>query len=123
MPMFAPRLALMVRGCAAVSKAFARSHPLLTATAAATVTSHIVDAAWGQRAPLALGIAVAAGYALILLGAVPAFIRERRKAKGKPGALTKAVGNRRYNQESTSVRSQTGSWRHPRQSRNPPAMD
>ena len=52
-------------------------------TAAVTVTGHAVYAAWGQEAPLALGLAVAAGYALTLLGAVPAFIRERRKAKGK----------------------------------------
>ena len=84
MPLFISRLALMVKGCAAVSKDFARSHPVLIATLAAAVTGHVVYAAWGQGAPLALGIAVAAGYALTLLGAVPAFIQERRKAKGKP---------------------------------------
>ena len=83
MRLFNSRLALMVRGCAAASTDFARSHPLLTGTAAASVTGHIVYAAWGEEAPLALGIAVAVGYALVLLGAVPAFIRERRKAKGK----------------------------------------
>ena len=78
------RMVLMVRACAAVSKDFAKSHPVLAATAAATVTGHVVYAAWGQEAPLALGIALAAGYVMVLLGAVPAFIRERRKAKGKP---------------------------------------
>ena len=84
MPLFTSRLALMVKGCAAVSKDFVLSHPLLTATLAASVTGHVVYAAWGQDAPLGLGIAVAVGYALTLLGAIPAFIRERRKAKGKP---------------------------------------
>ena len=83
MRLFTSRLVLTVMGCAAVSKDFVRSHPLLTATLAAAVTGHVVYAVWGQEAPLALGIAVAVGYALALLGAVPAFIRERRKAKGK----------------------------------------
>ena len=81
--LFTSRLVLMVKGCAAVSKAFVRSHPLLTTTAAASVTGHIVYAVWGQEAPLGLGIAVAAGYALVLLGAVLAFIRERRNARRK----------------------------------------
>lgn len=84
MALFTSRLALMVKGCVAVSKDFVRSHPMLTATAVATVTGHVVYAVWGQEAPLGLGIAVAIGYALSLLGAVPALIHERRKAKGKP---------------------------------------
>ena len=84
MPLFTPpRLAMMVKVCAAVSRDFVRSHPLLAATAVAAVTGHVVHAAWGQEAPPSLGIAVAAGYALALPGAVPAFIREHRKAKGK----------------------------------------
>ena len=82
------RLALIVKAFAALSKDFARSHPLLTATVATTVTAHIAHAVWArvvdsQEAPLALGIAVIIGYALVLLGAVQAFIRERQRSRGR----------------------------------------
>ena len=79
-------LLTLVKAFAALSKDFARSHPLLTATVATTVTAHIAHAVWDrvvdtQEAPLALGIAVIVGYALVLLGAVTAFIRERRRSR------------------------------------------
>ena len=70
----------------ALSKDFARSHPLLTATVVTTVTAHIAHAVWGRmvdskEAPLALGMAVIVGYILVLLGAVSAFMRERRRSR------------------------------------------
>ena len=82
-------LPLVSKAYADLGITFARSHPVITTGMLATGSSHIIYETWGQwahfaEAPLALGIVVVAGYAALLVGLIPAFIRERRIAYQYP---------------------------------------
>ena len=78
---------LVIWAYVALGKDFARNHPFIVAGMLATGFAHITYQVWGHfafssEAPLALGMMVLAGYAVTLIGLLPAFIRERNISRG-----------------------------------------
>ena len=81
-----PRPVVIARAYLGLLRDFARDHRLITAGLIATVAAHAAYEVWNRatqpgEAPLALGIVVIAGYAGVILGAIAAFVQERRKRR------------------------------------------
>ena len=81
-----PRPVVIARAYLGLTRDFARDHRSIAVGLLATVAAHVAYELWNRQvqpgeAPLALGIAVIAGYAGVITGAIAAFVKERRKRR------------------------------------------
>ena len=80
------RLVVIAKAYLGLIRDFARDHRFITVGLLATLAVHAAYEVWNRpvqpgEAPLALGVVVIAGYAGVILGAIVAFVKERRRCR------------------------------------------